>query len=307
MARKQLRMRFVQALVLAVAFAAVVTPDSQAVRFADTPCIEAGESRARVCPAGGVREPYVVRLTGEGGCGPALPYQFRFLNGVLPPGVSLDRDGLLHGIPTKAGTWSFWLELSDEDPPSAAWCVPVRSEREFIVTVAAPPATVGSKYAVQVSADGVGAQTWSIASGPLPQGLVLSQATGVITGTPASTGVFPLKLSATDTRAVTATVELTIIVYPMLAIATTRLAPARVGRSYRATVRARGSVRPVTFTALSGRLPIGMRLNTKTGVLSGKPRKPGTYRVTIEARDGLRRTAKQPYVLTVRPLTPRQV
>ena len=100
--------------------------------------------------------------------------------------------------------------------------------------------------------------------------------------------------------------DVTIHVYPKLALATKRLAPARVGRSYKATVRASGSVSPVTFTALSGRLPIGVRLNTKTGVLSGKPRNAGTYRVTIEARDGFLRTAKQTYVLTVRPLAPRR-
>ena len=66
----------------------------------------------------------------------------------------------------------------------------------------------------------------------------------MIAGTPAVTGTFPFKLAVTDTRGVTANVDLTIEVYPKLALATTRLAPARVGRSYRATVRASGSVSP---------------------------------------------------------------
>ena len=301
-----LRVRFVLVLLLAATFAAVATPDALAIRFADTPCVETGETRSRVCPAGVVGSPYAIQLDGEGGCGPALPYQFRLLSGTVPPGLSLDRDGLIHGTPTQAGAWSFWIELSDEDPPSATWCRPVRSEREFIVTVAAPPATVGSAYSVQIRAEGVGAQTWSVGSGTLPQGLTLGHTTGMITGTPAIPGVFPLKLLATDSRGVAVPVEVAIAVHPKLAFDTKRLAPARVGRAYRATVRASGSVSPVTFTALSGRLPIGMRLNTKTGVLSGKPHKSGTYRVTIEAQDGLRRTAKQTYVLTVRPSTPRR-
>ena len=173
------RMRVGLVLLLAAALFAVVPSDSLAIRFADTPCVEAGA--ARVCPAGVVGNAYVVRLNGEGGCGPALPYQYRVLNGSLPPGLALDRDGLLHGIPATAGTWSFWVELSDEDPPSAAWCRPVKSEREFIMTVAAQPATVGSAYALQVSADGVGALAWSVASGTLPPGLVLSPTTGRIT------------------------------------------------------------------------------------------------------------------------------
>jgi hypothetical protein len=215
-----------------------------------------------------VGNPYVVQLVGEGGCGPdpnipgsGLPYQFRLLNGSLPPGLSLAKDGLLHGTPTKAGTWSFWVELSDEDPPSAAWCLPEKSEREFIVTVGAPPGTVGSPYAVEVSAAGVGLQTWSIASGTLPPGLTLGPTTGVIAGTPAITGSFPLKLSAVDSRGATATLELTIIVYLKLALATKRLAELRVGRSYRATVRTSGGVRPVMLSVRTGRFPIGIRLN----------------------------------------------
>jgi Putative Ig domain len=298
-------MRFVLALLVVTTVAMVAAPDSLAIRFADKPCVEAGA--ARMCPVGVVGNAYSVQLNGEGGCGPdpsvpdsGLPYQYRVLNGSLPAGLVLDKDGLLHGTPAQAGTWSFWVELSDEDPPSAAWCRPAKSEREFIVSIAAPPATVGSKYAVQVTAEGVDAVTWSVASGTLPPGLGLSATTGVITGTPATTGTFPFKLLVTDTRGVTATVDLTITVYPTLSLVATRLAPARVGRSYRATVRARGSVQPVTFSVRSGRLPTGLRLDSKTGVLSGKPRKPGTYTLIIVAQDGLRRTAKETYVLTVR-------
>ncbi len=194
----------------------------------------------------------------------------------MPQGLLLDRDGLVHGTPTQAGTWSFWIELSDEDPPSAAWCKPVKSEREFIITVAVPPATVGSAYAVQIRAEGVGTQTWSVGSGALPRGLTLGQNTGMVTGTPSVAWRLPTQAAwrpiaeASRSRS-----RLRSRVHPKLAFATKRLAPARVGRAYRATVRASGSVSPVTFIALSGRLPIGMRLNTKTGVLSGKPHKSG--------------------------------
>jgi hypothetical protein len=298
-------MRFVLAFLVVTTVAMVATPDSLAIRFADKPCVEAGAGR--LCPLGVVGDPYVVQLNGEGGCGPdpsvpgsGLPYQYRVLNGSVPPGLVLDKDGLLHGTPAQAGTWSFWVELSDEDPPSAAWCRPAKSEREFTVSVAAPPATVGSNYAVQVSAEGVDGVTWSVVSGTLPPGLGLSPTAGVITGTPAATGTFPFRLLVADTRGITATVDLTITVYPTLSLAPTRLAPAKVGRSYRATVRASGSVQSVMFSVRSGRLPIGLRLNTKTGVLSGKARKPGTYTLTLEAQDGLRRTATKTYVLTVR-------
>ena len=303
-----LRMRLGLVLLLTAAFFVVIPSDSLAIRFADTPCVESGTSR--VCPAGVAGRPYVVRINGEGGCGPdpnipgsGLPYQYRVLNGSLPPGLALDKDGLLHGTPATAGTWSFWVELSDEDPPSAAWCMPVKSEREFIVTVAAPPATVGTAYAVQVSAEGVDALTWSLASGMLPPGLALSPTTGVITGTPAITGTFPFKLAATipvESRPRSTSQSSSTRGSPSRRHDSSRqsrpLVPChREGERQRSARRVR---------CRSGRLPIGVRLNTTTGVLSGKPRKPGAYRVTIGARDGLRRTTKHAYVLMVRPLTP---
>jgi large repetitive protein len=300
-------MRFARALVIAAALAAVVVPDAFALRFADAPCPEAGPGGVRICPAGVVGTPYATKLEGSGGCGPdpnvpgsGLPYQFRVLHGTLPPGISLRQDGLLTGTPTKAGSWSFWVELSDEDPPSASWCIPKKSERLFIVQVGASPATVGAPYSLGVSAAGDRPQTWSIASGELPPGLTLDPSNGVIAGTPEATGSFPLKLTAVDGKGRTAVVELTIIVSPKLVFATTRLAVVRVGRLYRARVRTKGGVGPVKLTVLSGRFPIGIRLDVNSGVLTGKPGKAGVYPITLEARDALRRTAQRTFVLTVR-------
>lgn len=300
-------MRFARALVLAAALAAVVVPDAFALRFADAPCPEAGVGGIRTCPAGVVGAPYAIKLEGSGGCGPdpnvpgsGLPYQFRVLNGALPPGLSLRKDGLLSGTPTKAGSWSFWVELSDEDPPSASWCIPKKSERLFSVQVGASPATVGTPYSLAVGASGEEPQTWSIASGELPPGLTFDPLDGVIAGTPEVAGSFPLKLAAIDGKGRTAAVELTIIVRPKLEFATTRLALVQVGRLYRARVRTRGGVGLVKLKVLSGRFPLGIRLDVNTGILSGRPRKAGAYPITLEARDALRRTAKRTFVLTVR-------
>jgi Putative Ig domain len=303
-----LSMRFALTLFVAMSLAVVEpTSDSFAVRIADAPCPESGPGGSRICPTGAVGKLYSIRLDGEGGCGldpnvpgSGLPYQFRVLNGQPPPGLSLRKDGLLSGVPTKVGTWAFWIELSDEDPPSATWCRPEKSEREFSIQVAAPAATVGTPYAVGVAVAGVGAQMWSIASGTLPRGLVLNQAAGTITGTPSITGSFPLTLVAIDSEGRTATVPLTVVVYPKLVMTTRRLSALKVGQSYRSTIRTSGGVGRVRLRVRSGRFPVGIRLNTDTGVLGGKPRKAGAYRVTIEAHDGMGRTASQTYVLTVR-------
>ena len=299
-------MRFGLVLLLAAAVFAVVPSASLAIRFADTPCVESGTSR--VCPAGVVGSPYAIRLNGEGGCGPALPYQYRVLNGSLPPGLALDKDGLLHGTPATAGTWSFWVELSDEDPPSAAWCRPVKSEREFIVTVAAQPATVGSAYAVQVSADGVGAlgvvgRLGNASTGPRTESNHGHDRWARLRS--------PARSRSSSRRQTLAASR------PLWTSRSSRVSEAGARDD---TTGPRQS-RPVIPSACESErdraardlhrsrsvvCPIGMRLNTKTGVLSGKPHKSGTYRVTIEAQDGLRRTARHTYILTVRPLAPRR-
>jgi large repetitive protein len=284
-------MRFARVLFLAVAFAAIVVPDALALRFTDD---------SYNFPGGVAGQPYSHAFHGDGGCGPALPYQFRVLNSALPPGLSLGKDGLLSGTPTHVGSWSFWVQLSDENPPSSSWCVPKTSEREFTIHVGPPPAAVGTTYAVRMSAPGEGAQTWSLTSGQLPPGMTLNPVLGTITGTPAAVGAFPLTLSALDGKGHTAALDLTIAVSPKLALATKRLAPVQAGRLYRAAVRTRGGVGPVQLAVVSGRFPIGMRLNVTTGVLSGKPRKAGVYRITIEARDTLGERARRTLVLTVR-------
>jgi hypothetical protein len=107
--------------------ALVVVPSALALRFTDD---------SYQVPTGAVGSYYSHQFNGDGGCGPALPYQFRILSGALAPGLSLASDGLVSGVPAQAGSWSFWLELSDQDPPSASWCRPATSQREFTIQVA---------------------------------------------------------------------------------------------------------------------------------------------------------------------------
>jgi hypothetical protein len=134
--------RFLRALLAVAVLGLVVVPSAAAIRFTD---------ESYKVPDGAVGSRYYHQFEGDGGCGPALPYQFRILNGSVPPGLSLASNGLVSGIPTQGGNWSFWVELSDQDPPSADWCIPRKSEREFTINVgpkgsvpdASPPAGAG--------------------------------------------------------------------------------------------------------------------------------------------------------------------
>ena len=71
-------MRFTRSLIVAVLVALVVVPAALALRFTDD---------SYNLPVGAVGESYAHWFRGDGGCGPALPYQFRILSGSLPPGA----------------------------------------------------------------------------------------------------------------------------------------------------------------------------------------------------------------------------
>ena len=64
-----------------------------------------------------------------------------------------------------------------------------------------PTANLDNTYNATITAvGGVGPYTFSVTSGSLPPGLSLNSNTGVITGTPTSTGTFPFTITATDTH-----------------------------------------------------------------------------------------------------------
>jgi hypothetical protein len=68
------------------------------------------------------------------------------------------------------------------------------------------------------------------------------------------------------------------------------LPSAKVGAAYRATLRATGGVTPRKWRILGGLpglLPKGLKLNTRTGQITGTPKQPGTFRLRIQVTDKL--------------------
>src|SRR2546423_8190160 len=120
-------MRRFRMILLVSLLALVIVPSAWALRFTDDSFNP---------PVGETGKPFPNwSFTGAGGCGPALPYQFRLLNSNSPPGLTIDQSGLVHGVPAQPGEFSFWLELSDENPPSASWCRPETAQRFFTIKV----------------------------------------------------------------------------------------------------------------------------------------------------------------------------
>jgi hypothetical protein len=283
-------MRLTKIAFLFALVALVATPVALALRFTD---------ESFNTPTGVTGQPYSHQFNGAAGCGPALPYQYRLPNGSLPPGLVLDKGGLIHGVPTQAGDYSFWVELSDENPPSASWCVPSTAEREFTIKVvpgidilqnALNPkvALLNQPYpGFQLSASGVsGAQTWSLKSGTLPPGMSVAS-NGVVSGTPTAAGDFTFAIQVTDGgRSDSETYTLNVV--EELKITQAKAPLSEVGQPFVLQLKATGG-RPALIWSLPDgtALPAGLTLDTATGLIGGKPTVAGSYPLKLTVTDQL--------------------
>jgi hypothetical protein len=67
-------------------------------------------------PGGQIGYPYSHQLAASGG---VPPYSFAIIAGALPPGLTMDAAGLITGIPTRLGVFTFTVEVTDADGATA--------------------------------------------------------------------------------------------------------------------------------------------------------------------------------------------
>jgi hypothetical protein len=305
---------------LTVAAAALVFASAAwALRFTD---------ESFFTPVGTVGSPYSFAFTGAGGCGPALPYQYSLIGGSLPPGLTLASSGQVSGTPTNAGGWSFWVNLSDQNPPSASWCVPADAQREFTITIngagspapgpspgpppapalsittsSLPMATVGATYSTTLSASGgSGTKTWTVTAGSLPAGLSLS-ANGVVSGTPTAPGTtsFTANVSAGGASSQR---QFSLGVAAGLEIAAPATTVAEVAVPLTIELNATGGSAPYRWELTQGSLPthvgfIGDQGNGSTALIKGVPATSGSFPLTFRVTDVLGRSTLHTITLGV--------
>jgi len=142
-------------------------------------------------------------------------------------------------------------------------------------------------YAASLSAGGgVPPYTWSLGSGNLPPGLVLSPH-GTLAGTPTSAGAFSFTAQVTDLahpeEVGNVVVSLTII-DPLL-VTGASLPESSPGVFYNAALAATGGIAPYSWRVTLGNLPAGLSLDATTGGLSGVAMDVGLSTFTVQVSD----------------------
>ncbi len=242
---------------------------------------------------------YSRTLTASGG---ATPYIWTKASGTLPPGLTLNRNtGKLSGKPTKAGTYTFTLKVTDKNNVAATKAYTVKVTQTTIAGTLINTTRNASYSRTLTASGGAAPYIWTKASGTLPTGLTLNRSTGKLSGKPTKAGTYTFTLKVTDKNNVAATKTYTVKV-TQTTIAGTLTNTTR-NASYNRTLTVSGGASPYIWTKASGTLPPGLTLNRNTGKLSGKPTKAGTYTFTVKVTDKNNVAATKAYTVKVTQTT----
>jgi len=226
---------------------------------------------------------YRIQFTATGA---TLPHIWG-VNGVLPSGLAISRDGVLSGQAQTPGDYRFLIWVTG----SGASTGYSRTERYFYLRVITPLAitsqesrrqgTAGAPYTDTLTAvGGAGAHTWSLVGASLPPGLALA-GNGVVSGTPTTAGTYSYVARVTSGSGLVDR-TFTVVIAPALSITSATTRPwGTVGTVYSDQLTASASSSPA-WSVTAGALPPGLAMDA-AGRISGTPTTAGSYTYTATA------------------------
>lgn len=121
------------------------------------------------------------------------PYRWAISSGTLPPGLAIDTyNGSIGGTITATGTFNFTVQVIDQTNAvvNQSLSIVVGSAPVSWDALVIPDGQVGVSYSFDLKtlvSDGASPYSFSVTSGSLPDGLMLSSS-GVISGEPTTSG-----------------------------------------------------------------------------------------------------------------------
>jgi len=236
-------------------------------------------------PSGTVGTSYSHALAATGG---QTPYTWSRTSGYLPSGLTLNSlTGVISGTPVTTGTRTFTVKVMGPGQAAATKSLSLSIYAKPAVAVTSLPAgNINTAYSGTLAASGGQVPyTWSISAGTLPSGLMITPATGIISGIPTVAGTSSFTVQVKDANQTAATKSLAITLYAPLAVSTASLANGFTASAYSQSLAASGGLTPYTWSVISGTLPDGLTLNAATGVISGEPLTKGISTFTVQVKD----------------------
>jgi hypothetical protein len=216
------------------------------------------------------------------------PYAFTLFDGALPPGLTLLGDGTLTGTPTTAGTYTATARASDAHGCSSLLTFDINICGPTVLPEIALHATMCETFEATV-ANGTFA-------GNLPAGI--AHVNGKLAGTPTQCGDFFFSISSTDANGCTSTQPYRLHVACAIAPAPPPLPNGTIGHSYKADISPICGVGPFIYELIKGPLPGGLT-ETPLPLITGVPKKPGTYPFTVKITGTSNSTTEVDYTITV--------
>ncbi len=244
----------------------------------------------------------VAPVTASGG---TAPYQFA-VRPALPGGLIINRgSGLISGSPATAAAGTYTVTVSDANDVTAEQTFSLTISGALIASQMQPTVTLtkeqSSVSALPIKANG-GTAPYQYAITPaLPDGLVMDESSGVISGSPLTVVTEDHTVTVSDANGATAdqTFSLVINAAPvtLLRLPTVTLTASQTGVSV-IPVTVSGGTLPYRF-AVSPALPEGLMFDESSGTLSGSPgtAAAGHHTVTVTDANGV--ASEQTFLLTV--------
>ncbi len=271
-------------------------------------------------PGGTLKVPYNFQFTATG-ASLGVAYQWSYNTDIgLPPGLQLATSGMLSGTPTKPGTYSIQVFVTDAqfDFGSGSFMITIAQSctPNFLTGSQLTNGDVNAQYSQAITVGGCAQPyTFTLASTPfgasvLPPGLGIANppagsSSAKISGTPttASQTPYSFNIMVTEANGGSAVATFSITIDPQLTIAAASPLPsATVGLQYSQPLSPSGGTTPY-FSITLDKPPPGMTLDSPSGVLHGTPPQGSAssvpYSFTATLTDNIEVVVNKAFQLTI--------
>ena len=261
--------------------------------------------------------------------GGTAPYTPSVSSGTLPHGLSLEQSGrytCISGIPKRNGHYDFTIRVTGANNGyvERKFSVEIKDNPKYksgaadddtpaapkFASTSLPNGVIGTEYEATLEAYGTQPVAWTAVTS-LPKGFDLDSETGKITGIPTKTGKYKFKVKA-ENEIGSVTKKLTLKIVDQKPVIQTQdvmsddvdssetqswtLPDGVLKVPYEVRLEASGSG-TIKWSKI-GNLPNGLSLNKSKGIISGTPKKAGTFEFSITAKNKSGSNTV-PYTLTI--------